>query len=717
MSPVTGGVGVQYARSGSRHGTADTSSDPRAWSEGDLAQWLAVRGLPPDIPRAFEAHLVNGLLAEDLSETDLASMGIADALHQRRVILELRQLFLGGELGACGKSLRSEPSSLVLATPAAPPSFRPPAPPVQTAPRKKARPQSARPHSQQASTQSQHVSIDSMRIDSLLNERLPMKSRLKLDTQTIQKAKCSVDGSGLSGASSPYTHAVPTRARPRSASSANRSSRSREKLAAFGPAPCAEFLSAPVPAPLVPQTLLPEMPATPAVSSTSTPMVVAPQPQRQRTIPPMPCMSVARVGAPPAQAPPLPAGAGNFVQDRDMRLGFRALRASRERLGGQYEVYEATALPPPAPAATSMRGGPSEIAAGERESQECAVGVTGTLDGTSPIQTAPCSTGLDLLESHSEILAKRRALDILETQMRSGISLDRLAQSERGLEEHNNQARDLVASGMPAKGLQSLTLGGHSSVADLLYERDSLAAALAAEKRRSGEFEQLWRRAQQDLQQVTASTASSAATAMESSSVARQDANMAAQLAAVNPLVMQHLVQSVAAELQKPSAGDGRPLPHSPPMLPAITSSTAAELAGHMRPDAKQQIGNAASSPVVRRLHDELRACCDEVAANFAAEVDATEMLTGKVQVVAAGSAGPEAIASPVSNISANLSNNGDHLDNLCNEFRLRVHDMVAAAVGPAFPDSEAALSSQQLAAGYAKVSADGNAKHSFTEP
>merc|ERR1740130_2590160 len=150
-----------------------------------------------------------------------------------------------------------------------------------------------------------------------------------------------------------------------------------------------------------------------------------------------------------------------------------------------------------------MRGGHSEMAADERGSQDCAVGATGSLGGTSPIQTAPCSTGLDLLESHSDILAKRRALDILDTQIRSGMSLDSL-QSGRGFEEHNNQTRHPVASGLPAEGLQTLTLGGHSSVADLLYERDSLAAALAAEKRRSGEFEQLWRRAQQDLQQVTA---------------------------------------------------------------------------------------------------------------------------------------------------------------------------------------------------------------------
>ena len=60
--------------------------------------------------------------------------------------------------------------------------------------------------------------------------------------------------------------------------------------------------------------------------------------------------------------------------------------------------------------------------------------------------------------------------------------------------------------------MQSLTLGGHNSVSNLLYERDCLAAALAAEKRRSAEFEQMWlrseeglRRAEQELQQLQGS--------------------------------------------------------------------------------------------------------------------------------------------------------------------------------------------------------------------
>lgn len=46
-----------------------------------------------------------------------------------------------------------------------------------------------------------------------------------------------------------------------------------------------------------------------------------------------------------------------------------------------------------------------------------------------------------------------------------------------------------------------LTLDGHTSLSELLYERDSLAVALAAEKRRSAEFEQLWRRSYAEVDQ------------------------------------------------------------------------------------------------------------------------------------------------------------------------------------------------------------------------
>jgi hypothetical protein len=62
--------------------------------------------------------------------------------------------------------------------------------------------------------------------------------------------------------------------------------------------------------------------------------------------------------------------------------------------------------------------------------------------------------------------------------------------------------------------LLSLALGGRQSVADLLYERDSIAAALDAEKRRSREFEQLWRRAEQELHDLRSSIATSAGVTM-----------------------------------------------------------------------------------------------------------------------------------------------------------------------------------------------------------
>jgi len=80
----------------SRSASIDQSTcrtDPRLWSENQLAQWLAGRGLPEEISRAFEVNLVNGLLGEDLNDADLARMGIGEPLHQRRVALELRRLF------------------------------------------------------------------------------------------------------------------------------------------------------------------------------------------------------------------------------------------------------------------------------------------------------------------------------------------------------------------------------------------------------------------------------------------------------------------------------------------------------------------------------------------------------------------------------------------------------------------------------------------------
>eukprot|EP00929_Paragymnodinium_shiwhaense_P010080 TRINITY_DN11456_c0_g1_i1.p1 TRINITY_DN11456_c0_g1~~TRINITY_DN11456_c0_g1_i1.p1 ORF type:complete len:836 (+),score=198.89 TRINITY_DN11456_c0_g1_i1:75-2582(+) len=68
-------------------------ADPRSWSEVQLAQYLASRGLPPQITDAFQVHLVNGLLAADIRREDLQAMGVLDALHQRRLLVELSALF------------------------------------------------------------------------------------------------------------------------------------------------------------------------------------------------------------------------------------------------------------------------------------------------------------------------------------------------------------------------------------------------------------------------------------------------------------------------------------------------------------------------------------------------------------------------------------------------------------------------------------------------
>lgn len=80
-------------RRGRRGDPTIRSGDPRKWTECQLSAWLLERGLPGEIAHAFEAHLVNGLLGVGLSQEDLVSMGICDTLHQRRVVLELQQLF------------------------------------------------------------------------------------------------------------------------------------------------------------------------------------------------------------------------------------------------------------------------------------------------------------------------------------------------------------------------------------------------------------------------------------------------------------------------------------------------------------------------------------------------------------------------------------------------------------------------------------------------
>jgi len=92
-------IGQQGQRSCSLGGGPDVDKDPRSWSESQLGLWLVGRGLPVSIARAFEAHLVNGLVAVDLNEDDLASMSITDQFHQRRVLKELRALLSSAVVG------------------------------------------------------------------------------------------------------------------------------------------------------------------------------------------------------------------------------------------------------------------------------------------------------------------------------------------------------------------------------------------------------------------------------------------------------------------------------------------------------------------------------------------------------------------------------------------------------------------------------------------
>lgn len=58
-----------------------------------MGHWLSDRGLPSFVAEAFKEHLVNGLLASDLTCNDLASMGIQDASLQNKVLTELLLLF------------------------------------------------------------------------------------------------------------------------------------------------------------------------------------------------------------------------------------------------------------------------------------------------------------------------------------------------------------------------------------------------------------------------------------------------------------------------------------------------------------------------------------------------------------------------------------------------------------------------------------------------
>ncbi|CAK9095673.1 unnamed protein product [Durusdinium trenchii] len=115
---------------------------PVYWTESEVSRWLQSRGLPLPITNAFEDHLVNGLVAIDLNDEDLLSMGVDNVLHRRRALMELRQLFGWKVWDDTVKSI--DPDLLTTtASGALRPPAPPPVPPAEGAPEpRRARPKS-----------------------------------------------------------------------------------------------------------------------------------------------------------------------------------------------------------------------------------------------------------------------------------------------------------------------------------------------------------------------------------------------------------------------------------------------------------------------------------------------------------------------------------------------------------------------------------------------
>lgn len=714
--------------------------DPRAWSDGDLAQWLVSRGLPPDIPRAFEAHLVNGLLAEDLSEVDLASMGITDALHQRRVTLELRQLFSqgGGAPAARSKTLHSDLGNSALIPPRTAASLCPPPP---TARRTRPRPHSARLHTQHASAASLPMAAAG----------LPVKSSVRTEA-VIKTQRLAELMNGANSGSSPYMQAVPRRPRPRSANSAMQAGPAMAATAPSTPIHTAAGPSLPPPRmPSSQRAIFTDMLVTPAVSSTAHPTQMAQShpdssAHRQRAAPPL--LSHPRMGAPSAQAAERDIRQGNSAQalKRDMRLGIKALHASQGRVGGSTPAQDCRS--------ETAGSGPSASDA-VNEALRAAEGTAVTAVPQSWSAMAPpkeepqYAQGQDVLEGPSGTTISETRQDIFGNQ-----------QALEGLQSQSINGMQMVAA--VSEGLQVLALGGHNSVPDLLYERDSLAAALAAEQRRAGEFEQLWRRAEQELKELRASTDKSAAEAIAEQLRAnkfeqlwRQGTRELKQLRNANESSTGATEHKALVALEATSATTSpTPSPQSHrhcsgcsvAALPAIRGQESLPPAGSWRPKAspaeclKQQVGQEsralalhasqntaleksdilearvqshcepAEEPAIGKLHD-------EAAANFAAESLAlqTQALIGEAmasfcdidqglanKAVAEHALARALVAEQVLEESQDTapehtpvgfpsgSRSAVHLDNLCREFRLQVRDMVAAAVNPMTPSSGA---------------------------
>jgi len=90
-------------------GDEEDGDDPRTWSAGRLSAWLLKQRLPEEIAHLFEENAVNGHLGALLGEADLETIGIAQPLRRRRLLLELGQLFGGNARSRTGRPV-ADPS-------------------------------------------------------------------------------------------------------------------------------------------------------------------------------------------------------------------------------------------------------------------------------------------------------------------------------------------------------------------------------------------------------------------------------------------------------------------------------------------------------------------------------------------------------------------------------------------------------------------------------
>jgi hypothetical protein len=67
------------------------ASDPRTWKPADVALWLSQNGLE-DVSPAFLNAKVDGEVLLLLTDDDLASMGLADPIERKRIIVQIRHV-------------------------------------------------------------------------------------------------------------------------------------------------------------------------------------------------------------------------------------------------------------------------------------------------------------------------------------------------------------------------------------------------------------------------------------------------------------------------------------------------------------------------------------------------------------------------------------------------------------------------------------------------